>query len=62
MSYEILGEKDLNKNKDTSLDAAISVKWSQNDLGVFSFSGRVPLNKEGLRADFIYAIGYEVYF
>jgi hypothetical protein len=62
MSYEILGEKDLNKNKYTSLDAAISVKWSQNDLGVFSFSGRVPLNKEGLRADFIYAIGYEVYF
>jgi hypothetical protein len=62
MSYEILGEKDLNENKYTTLDAAISVKWSQNDLGVFSFSGRVPLNKEGLRADFIYAIGYEVYF
>jgi hypothetical protein len=62
MSYEILGEKDINENKDTTIDAAISVKWSQNDLGVFSFSGRVPLNNEGLRSDFIYAIGYEVYF
>lgn len=61
ISYEIIGEKDINKNKESNLDAAISIKYSRNEFGVFSFSGRVPLNNDGLRANFVYVVGYEVY-
>jgi len=62
LSYEIIGEKDINKNRDHNLDAAISMKYFMNEFGILSLSGRVPLNNDGLRASFIYVLGYEIYF